>query len=107
MSIEKTWKPWNDIDYSSSKHNPDVRQKAYYDSKPSKSIGGGENMPALGMDDAMWVSDPTNPSPAPTDIAIDTEGIADGISKEDRLAIVKEWVQVKDMELSKRRDAAS
>lgn len=103
--MSKTWKPWNNVDYSSASHHPEVKQKAHYDSTPSKSIGGGCSMPSLEMEDAMWVSDPTNPSPAPTDIAIATDGIADGISREDRLAIVREWVAVKERELSRRKDA--
>ncbi|NLT23077.1 MAG: MobA/MobL family protein [Syntrophorhabdus sp.] len=101
---DKTWKPWNDIDYSSSKHNPDVRGKAYYDSKPSKSIGGGANMPELGMDDAMYLNDPADPSPSLSEVTVIDE-IASGITKEDRLAIVREWVQVKERELARRRDA--
>jgi len=101
---EKVWKPWNDIDYSSAAHNPDVRAKAYYDSKPSKSIGGGCNMPDLGCDDAMWLNDPHRPSPALNDITVVDE-IASGITKDDRLNIVHEWIGVKERELARRRDA--
>jgi len=102
--MSKVWKPWNDIDYSSSKHNPDVKQKAYYDSKPSKTIGGGANMPELGMDDAMWLNDPSHPSPTLTDITVVDE-IASGLTKDDRLSMVREWTQVKQAELAKRKDA--
>lgn len=102
--MPKTWIPWNDIDYSSSKHNVNVKQKAYYDSTPSKSIGGGGNIPELGMDDVMWISDPANPSPTLTDITM-VDDIASGLTKEDRLAIVHEWVQVKERELARRKDA--
>ncbi|OPY01456.1 MAG: hypothetical protein A4E60_01693 [Syntrophorhabdus sp. PtaB.Bin047] len=105
MSIEKTWKPWCDIDYSSSAHNADVRAKSYYDSKPSKSIGGGANMPELGMDDAMWINDPHHPSPSLTDITIGPDDIASGLTREDRLNIVHEWIGVKEAELARRRDA--
>ncbi len=102
---EKAWKPWCDIDYSSSAHNPDVRGKAYYDSKPSKSIGGGANMPSLGCDDAMWLNDPADPSPSLSEITVDAEEIASGLTRDDRLGIVREWVGVKERELARRRDA--
>lgn len=100
----KTWRPWCDIDYSSASHNSDVKQKAYYDSKPSKSIGGGGNMPDLGMDEVMYLNDPANPSPSLIEVTVVDE-IASGITKEDRLAMVREWVGVKQRELAKRRDA--
>lgn len=103
--MPKTWKPWCDIDYSSSAHNPDVRGKAYYDSKPSKSIGGGANMPSLGCDDAMWLNDPADPSPSLSEITVDAEEIASGLTRDDRLGIVREWVGVKERELARRRDA--
>lgn len=101
---EKTWIPWNNVDYSSASHNPAVKQKAYYDSTPSKSIGGGANMPNLGCDDAMWLNDPASPSPNITEVTVVDE-IASGLTKEDRLAIVREWVSVKERELARRRDA--
>ncbi len=62
-------------------------------------------MPDLGCDDAMWINDPHHPSPSLTDVTIDAEEIASGLTKDDRLAMVREWVGVKERELARRRDA--
>lgn len=105
-----TWSSWCDIDFSSAAHHPDIKQKAAYDTAPGKSIGGGCHMPAIttleGMDDRLYLIDPANKNPPPRrDIEIDRDGITNNIMRDERLAIVRQWVRTKENELTIRKDA--
>lgn len=108
MSNKNTWSSWCDIDYSSAAHHGDIKQKAAYDTRLSKSIGGGCHMPAVeieGMADRLYLVDPVDKNPARENIEIDGEGITTNVMREERLAIVSQWVRTKNNELAIRKDA--
>lgn len=86
---DKTWKPWNDVNYCSAKHHADITEKARYDTKFSKSAGWGCNMPSRGLDNVVYVNNPAGTREDPA-------------MRADRLQLIASWGLIKEQELTRR-----